>query len=101
MEIKVELQELSIVAGRMKESSDAIAELLKYLNPDSDEMSFWIGDGKDAYIEVMKSFKGKVEEYSVVLNNTTAALMESLNKYVDTELVNLRELTRLPTDDIF
>lgn len=101
MEIKVEIQELSIVAGRMKESSDAIAELLKYLNPDSDEMSFWIGDGKDAYVDVVKSFRGKVEEYSVVLNNTTAALMESLNKYVETEVINMQNITQLPADDIF
>lgn len=101
MEIKVEIQELSIVAGRMKESGDAIAELLKYLNPDSDEMSFWIGDGKDAYVDVVKSFKGKVEEYSVILNNTTAALMESLNKYVDIESNTIRDVTQLPADDIF
>ncbi|MBQ3178577.1 MAG: WXG100 family type VII secretion target [Clostridia bacterium] len=101
MEIKVEIQELALIAGRMKESSDAIAELLRYLNPDSDEMAFWIGDGKDAYMDVVKNFRGKVEEYSVVLNNTTAALMESLNKYVDIESENIRNVTQLPSDDIF
>jgi len=101
MEIKVEIQELALIAGRMKESSDAIAELLRYLNPDSEEMSFWIGDGKDAYVDVVKSFRGKVEEYSVVLNNTTAALMESLNKYADIENNNLINVTQLPADNIF
>lgn len=101
MEIKVEIQELALIAVRMKESGDAIADLLKYLNPDTDEMSFWRGDGKDAYVDVVKSFRGKVEEYSVVLNNTTAALMESLNKYVDIENDNLIHVTQLLADDIF
>lgn len=101
MELKLEMEQLIEVAKHMNNSNDAIQELLKYLDPDAEAMSFWIGDGKDAYVDVVKRFRDKVTEYSVVLNDTTQALLESLNTYLENEKVISNEIRQLPADDIF
>lgn len=101
MELKLEIEQLIEVAKCMNNSKDAIQELLKYLDPEAEVMSFWIGDGKDAYVDVVKRFRDKVTEYSVVLSDTTHTLAESLNMYIENETMIAKEIIQIPADDIF
>lgn len=101
MEIKVEIAALGQVRDSMNHSIKEIEQLESFLNPDTHDTEFWKGNGKEAYLDMIRRFRTVIKDYSSLLSGTSNALTESLAEYVEDEDERKGAVITLSAEGIF
>ena len=101
MDLKLEIESLIQVKNGLLSCCSSLDELQREIDLQEQGITYWVGQGKNAYLELLQPLRKQVENCSSRLCNSAAVLAQSLNQYIETEKQIHMDNRQLPAEDIF
>lgn len=101
MDLKLEIEGLTQVKNGLQDCCSSLENVKKEIAQEEQASTFWVGQGKNAYLEWLQPLRNQIENCSSRLWNSAEVLMRSLNQYVETENQIQADNRNLPAENIF